>query len=179
MAAARAVSGRHDVEDGGGTVRGAAAEDAGQELDGDQQGQRGPAGDEAADRARIRGRDVGGHLRHRVGGGHFAALTARELRRRRGSGSPSTKIIRFAWWDVRPTRVLTWEDVRPNVALCEPWFVIFVSCACLLADRAAAAGPGRVPSSLPTRAECRSRRERWAVLKVCRFASRAWQSRHD
>lgn len=36
--------------------------------------------------------------------GRFAALTMRDLLRRTGSGSPSIRIGRFAWWDARPTK---------------------------------------------------------------------------
>lgn len=36
--------------------------------------------------------------------GYFAALTARDLRKRTGRRSPSTRIIWFAWWDLRPTQ---------------------------------------------------------------------------
>jgi hypothetical protein len=44
-----------------------------------------------------------GHDERGWGESHFAALTTRNLVRRTGSGSPSTKIIRCGWWDVRPT----------------------------------------------------------------------------
>jgi hypothetical protein len=53
---------------------------------------------------------LGGGLRP----GHFAALMVRDLGRRTGSGSPSIRIERFAWWDVRPTPIF--PQVRGRVA---------------------------------------------------------------
>ncbi len=111
----------------------------------------------------------------RMAATHASMESRREVVRRTGSGSPSMRMGRFAWWDVRPTSLLTCEKVRVMLSCLGrswvQWVVATLPCWQEHRNSFSASAGVFQPSVLRGRplsaAATASRSPRWAAASTC------------